>query len=275
MKIKVGYQGANGTFSEIAVNNYFEGKDYEGVNYTNFVNIVKDVEDGVIDYALLPVENTTTGIISRTYDLFKDYDIFAVGEINVLIEENLIVVKDTKLSDIKEVYSHPEVIGQCSLFFSNNPQFKPISYQDTAKSVEYIKKENDKSKAALASKLAAQHYKLDILLNNVQDNKNNVTRFLCVTKNKDVSIVADKISTMFIIKHEAGSLFRLLEVFANNGINLLKLESRPIQGKLFEYCFYMDFDGNISNPIVIDTLSKANEHCVYSKVLGCYKRGSL
>lgn len=275
MSIKVGYQGVNGTFSEIAVNNYFKGKDFEGVNYTNFINIVKDVEDGIIDYALLPVENTTTGIISRTYDLFKDYDIFAIGEINVLIEENLIVIKDTKLSDIKEVYSHPEVIGQCSQFFSNNPHLKAISYQDTAKSVEYIKKENDKSKAALASYLAAKYYGLDILLKNVQDNKNNMTRFLCVSKNKEVSEDADKISTMFVIKHEPGSLFRLLEIFAKNGINLLKLESRPIQGKLFEYCFYLDFDGNINDPKIIETLKQAEKTANYYKVLGCYRRGSL
>ncbi|NLC95949.1 MAG: bifunctional chorismate mutase/prephenate dehydratase [Erysipelotrichaceae bacterium] len=275
MSIKVGYQGANGTFSEIAVNNYFKEKDFIGINYTNFVSIVKDVQDKVIDYALLPVENTTTGIISRTYDLFKDYDIFAVGEINVLIEENLIVLKDTKLEDIKEVYSHPEVIGQCSIFFNDNLNIRPIPYQDTAKSVEYIKSQNNKSKAALASSLAAKYYELDILLRNVQDNKNNVTRFLCVSNNKNIDKDANKISTMFIIKHEAGSLFRLLEVFAKENINLLKLESRPIQGKHFEYCFYLDFDGNINDKNVKKALEKAKNHSIYQKVLGCYKKAII
>ena len=239
MSVKVGYEGANGTFSEIAVNNYFKNESFIGINYTNFLSIVKDIENNVIDYALLPVENTTTGIISRTYDLFKDYDIFGIGEINVKIEENLIVVDGTKFEDIKEVYSHPEVIGQCASFFNENPNIKPISFQDTAKSVEYIKQQNDKSKAALASSLAAKHYNLDILLHNIQDNKNNITRFLCVSNKKEVSVNANKISMMYIIKHESGSLFRLLEVFAQNNINLLRIESRPIQGKLFEYCFYL------------------------------------
>ncbi|MCI6271504.1 MAG: prephenate dehydratase [Erysipelotrichaceae bacterium] len=273
--MKVGYQGVNGTFSEIAVNEYFKGQNYKTFNYNNFIDILKDVERGVIEYALIPVENTTTGIISRTYDLLKDYDVFVVGEINIQIREQLLGIKESKIEDIKEVYSHPEALGQCTSLFSQYNYMKPIAYQDTAKSAEYIKLQNDKTKAALASVLAAKHYDLKILKADVQDNKNNITRFFCITNKQVVNCDADKISTMFILKHEVGSLFKLLEVFYKNNVNLLKLESRPIKDKTFEYCFYLDFNGNLNDDNVKNVLESIEDNCISYKILGCYKRANI
>ncbi len=273
--MKVGYQGANGTFSEIAVNKYFEGKEFVSVNYKNFITIMQDVESKAIDYALIPVENTTTGIIARTYDLLKDYNVYVVGEINVPIEEQLIGIKGSKLEDLKEVYSHPEAISQCNNFFMDNPQIKPIAYQDTAKSAEYIRECNDVSKGALASFLAAKYYDLEIIKENVQDNKNNLTRFFCISNKCNYVKTADKISTMFILKHEAGTLYKVLEVFAKNNINLLKLESRPIQGTIFEYCFYLDFEGNLNELRVKKAIENLEGNCISYKILGCYKGAKL
>ena len=246
-KIKVGYQGAHGTFSEIAVQEFFKDRPFTACNYANFPSIIADVESGAIDYALLPVENTTTGIIYRTYDLLKDSDIFAVGEILVRIDEQLIGLPGTNIEDLREVYSHPEPLDQCSGFFAAHPWIKPVTYQDTAKSVEYVAQCQDPSKAALGSWLAAEYYHLPILKERVQDNQLNTTRFFCVAKGEQTVQEADKIS-------------------------MLKLESRPIRGRMFEYCFYIDFDGSLLQPKTQEAIAEVREHCLEVKVLGSYKR---
>lgn len=272
--MKVGFLGAYGTFSEIAVKQFFAGRRYSEANYANFTDLIHDAEKGLIDYAMLPVENTTTGIIYRTYDLLKDSEIYAVGEQNVRIDEHLIVIPGAKLEDIREVYTHPEPIEQCQGFFKEHPWIRPVSYQDTAKSVEYVKQCNDPSKAALASWLAAENYGLPILLRKVQDNHDNITRFFCVTHTSRVKVeeTANKISMYFVVSHEPGALFKVIEVFARHGINMLKLESRPIKGRIFEYCFYIDFDGNVNHPATKQALKEVAELCLEMKVLGCYKQ---
>lgn len=268
---KVGYQGSHGTFSEIAAVEYFKDEEIERIGFTNFKDIVDAVAKEELDYALLPVENTTTGIISRSYDLFKDNDIYAVGEINIPIREDLIVLKGTKIEDIKEVYSHPEALSQCQSFFEKHPNIKAIPYQDTAKSVEYIKECNDKSKAALGSWLARDYYELESLLSEIQDTNNNMTRFLVITKEKVENKEANKISMVLVLKHRPGALYNLLGILSKSGINILKLESRPIVGKVFEYMFYIDFEGNVNNREMKAVLKEIELHCLESKVLGNYK----
>lgn len=271
MRFTVGYQGNHGTFSEIAVIQYFQHTPYDPVNYTNFVSIVEDVEQGKLDYALLPVENTTTGIISRTYDLFSSHEIFANGEITVPIRHDLIVVPGTKIEEIKEVYSHPEAIGQCQQFFQNYPIIKAVVYQDTAKSVEYIKGLNDPSKAAIGSRRAAEYYGMESLLKSIQDQNTNSTRFLCVSKQMEIPTAANKISLRIVLRHEPGSLYQALSVLAQRGINLLKLESRPLPGQPFHYCFYVDFRGNLNELNVQEALNEMKECSDDLRILGCYK----
>lgn len=271
-KIRVGYQGEHGTFSEIAVQKYYKNEVIEAVNYKNFVDILNDLEDGLLDTAVLPVENTTTGIIYRTYDLLAYRDIYAIGEVTVRIEENLIGIQNAKIEDIKEVYSHPEALSQCQQFFSQYPHIKSIPFQDTAKSVEYIKECQDVKKGALASYLAAQYYDCPILMKNVNDNEFNTTRFLCVCKGVKVVEDANKISMYFVVNHQPKALYQVIKVFADNNINMLKLESRPLKGRLFEYCFYIDFDGNIDSPIIQDVLTEVKKYCVEMKCLGTYKK---
>ena len=271
MTVRVGYQGTNGTFSEIAVMRYFADRDYEPHNYKNFIDILNDCDSGLLDYALLPVENTTTGVISRTVDLFRNYGIHAVGEITVPIRQNLITIPGTSLEEIKEVYSHPEAISQCSRFFEDHPNIRAVAFQDTARSVEYVKEEGDRSKAALGSDRAAEYYGMEILCPNVQDSDTNITRFLCVTEQNEVAKDADKISLYFSVRHEPGSLYHVLGVLAEHHLNMLKLESRPIPGQIFEYCFYLDFAGNLNDESVKQALKEIRSRCRECRVLGCYK----
>lgn len=271
MAVKVGYQGKHGTFSEIAVLNYFKGQEIIPVGFTNFKEIFNACDSGELDYALLPVENTTTGIIARTMDLFKYHKAFAIGEINVPIRQDLIVVPGTKLEEIKEVYSHPEALSQCQNFFMAHSYLQAIAYQDTAKSVEYIKECNTHEKAALGSQRAAEYYEMESLISSVQDSDSNITRFLCVTCKDEVPEDANKVSIMVTLKHRPGELYHILGILAEYNINLLKLESRPIPGQIFHYAFYIDFTGHINEPATKKCLEVIQEYSEEVRILGCYK----
>ena len=271
MKIKVGFQGSNGTFSEIAALQYFRNRDIEAQGYPGFKAILNDVENGTLDYAVLPVENTTTGIIARCYDLFRQYDIHAVGEIAIPIREDLIVIPGTGLEEIREVYSHPEALSQCTEFFAANPQIKSVPWQDTARSVEYVRDCGDRSKAALGSWRAREYYGMESLISEVQDSDLNMTRFLVVTAKDESDPAADKISMMLVLKHRPGALYNILGILAKNGINILKLESRPIPGKIFEYMFYIDFSGNTETREMKAVLKELSLRCEEARMLGCYK----
>lgn len=269
--LKIGYQGVHGAFSEVAMMKYFDGQEYEEVNFKEFIDMFEAVNNGEIDYGMFPVENTTTGIIARTYDYFQYYDVHAIGEVVVPIRENLIVNPGTKLEDITDVYSHPEALSQCSRFFRENGDLRAVTYEDTALSVKYIKDLGDKTKAALASERAAEYYDMEILQHHVQDNPNNMTRFLVVAKEQQIPEDADKISIQFVTKHVPGALYNALGIFATMRINITKLESRPIVGKAFEYCFYLDFQGTLADPHVLEALRRLEYDCQDVKIFGCYK----
>ncbi len=271
MALTVGYLGSHGTFSEIAVMQYFSSQRYEPKSYKDFSEILNDCDQKKLDFAMLPVENTTTGIISRTYDLFRDHLVNAVGETVVPIREDLIVVPHTEMTQIREVYSHPEVISQCQNFFRSHPEFTPIATTDSSAAVEYIKQCNDPSKAALASRRAGEYFGMHSLRTEVQDSDANMTRFLLVTAHEQQDPSADKISMMLILKHEPGSLYHALSALADKNINVMKLESRPIPGHAFQYLFYIDFTGNAENPDVAEAIEGLKERCTECRVLGCYK----
>lgn len=273
--LKVGYQGKHGTFSEIAVMNYFAGQKIEQRNYSGFPAIMDDCDAGILDYAVLPVENTTTGIISRTYDLFKDHHVHAVGEIIVPIQENLLVNPGTKVEDIREVYSHPEALSQCQKFFASHPWMRAIAYQDTAAAVRFVKEDQSRTKAALGSALAGQYYGMETLAERVNDNDKNMTRFLVVTAKEEKVKDADKISSMLVLEHEPGSLYHALGILAYADINMLKLESRPIPQEPFHYMFYVDFSGNLEDPIVAAAITKLREHSIEFRILGNYRAADV
>lgn len=273
--MKVGYQGVPGAFSQIAVHKFFKDTDYEEYMYSDFIDMFRAVDSGEIDYGMFPVENTTTGVIARTYDYFHDFNVYAVGEVVVPIRECLIVNPGTEFEKIHKVYSHPEALSQCSGFFRKNPQMRSVVYEDTALSVKYIKEEGDMTKAALASDLSAEIYDMEILLRDVQENDANMTRFLCVGNKPDYPKDADKISIRMVTSHTPGALYNALGIFASKNVNVLKLESRPIVGKVFEYCFYLDFAGNMNDPDIREVLRRLDYDCRELDIFGNYKSDEL
>ncbi|MBQ6654743.1 MAG: prephenate dehydratase [Erysipelotrichaceae bacterium] len=267
----VGYQGVQGSYSEVAVIRYFGERDYTEMQYVGFPAMIQDVAYGKLDYAVFPVENTTTGLISRTYDLFQHYDIHVIGEVNIPIHHHLIGLPGAGLQDIREVYSHPEALSQCQAFLDANPQIKPVVYEDTALAVRYISGQNDLSKAALASRRAAEFYEMKVICESVYDNAANMTRFLIVTAKDETVADGNKISIMLTLPHVPGALYNALGIFASKNINVVKLESRPIRGKVFEYCFYIDFSGNLSEPDVAEALRRLEYDSLDLKIFGNYR----
>lgn len=272
--LKVGYQGVPGAYSEIAVVKYF-GEDVEGIHYDNFRDMLTDVHNRKLDYAALPIENSTTGAITRALDLMKSYDVYMVGEEYVKVNHCIITFNDTEFDDLKTIYSHPEALKQCEDFFDNNKDINKVAYLDTAKSVEYIKEIGDKTAAALASSRAAKIYGMKILESDIQDNKLNTTRFGIITYKKEYVKDADIVSLYVETKHSAGSLFECIKVFSDYGVNMEKLESRPIQNKPFKYGFYMDIEGNIYDDSTQKVLKDLKKHSEYLRIIGNYKRNRL
>jgi chorismate mutase/prephenate dehydratase len=258
---KVGYQGVPASFSHQAVTEYF-GENAETTNYTSFKEVFEAIQNKDIKYGVLPIENSSTGGISEVYDLLGEYGCYIVGEKCIKVEHNLLGIKGADISDIKEVYSHTQGFLQCKSYFDNYPDWRLIPYFNTAKSAEYVSKENIKSKACVASKKAAEMYNLNIIKENINYNSNNYTRFIIIGKEINLSKQCDKISVAITMPHKSGALYSILKHFTDKNLNMLKIESRPIADKSWEYSFYIDLHGNIMDEST-------------SNVLGCIKKESL
>jgi len=266
---KIGYQGEEGSYSDVAVIKYF-GEDVAKKSYSNFIEMMEDMNSMKLDYCVLPIENTTTGPITRAVDLLKDYDMQIIGEEYVDVNHCLIGFKNAEFKDIEVVYSHPEALKQCDQFFEKYEDIKKVAYIDTAKSVEYIKTSGDKTKGALASYRAAEIHDMKIIKKNMQDNKNNITRFAVISKNVDYHKRANRVSMYLVTNHSAGSLYEVVKIFNDKGINMLKLESRPIVGESFSYGFYIDVEGNLEDKNITKALYELGFCCKNHKILGNY-----
>lgn len=273
-KINVGFQGVPGSFSEEALLEYF-GDEITIHNVREFEDIFKALKNNEIDYGVLPIENSSTGGIVEVYDLLRKYGFFIVGERTIEVNHNLLGIKGTKIEDIKEVYSHPQALQQSGEFLKDYPHWEKIPYRNTAASAELIKNENSKGKAAIGSKRAGQIYNLDIIKENINYNKNNYTRFIVIGKNLELQSDYDKISTILTLPHKAGSLYNILSIFAEYNLSLLKIESRPIVDKSFEYFFYIDFEGNLDNQFVKEAIGELRNNSYDFKLLGNYKAHSI
>ena len=236
-----------------------------------FEDVVKAVKNGEIRYGVLPVENSSTGGITEVYDLVRRYDCHIAGEKCVKIEHNLMALPGAVLSGITEVYSHPQGFAQCKDFFAEYPQMKLIPYYSTSKSAEAVKESGSLHKAAVAGKQAAELYGLEILAANINYNGNNTTRFIIIANEAEHSADADKITLVIAVKHEPGSLYRVLGYFYHSGLNLTNLESRPIEGKSWEYFFHIDLVGNLADTNVQETVRMLKDNCAYFKILGNYR----
>lgn len=266
---KVGYSGVQGSFSHQALLEYF-GDNTETSCFLTFKDVFEAIQNDEIKYGILPVENSSTGSITEVYDLLGKYNFYIVGEQCIHVEHNLLGIKDTKLCDIKEVYSKDQGFLQCSEFFENHRNWKLVPGTNTAKSAEYISKENSKDKACVASKKAAEVYGLEILKENINNIENNYTRFIVIGKKIRVNSYCNKISVVITLPHKVGSLYHILKHFADNDSNLVKIESRPIGNISFQYLFYIDFNGNMLDNNTKNILRIIEKESLSYKLLGNY-----
>ncbi|MGY0374164.1 chorismate mutase [Clostridium sp. JNZ J1-5] len=273
-KVSVGFQGVSGSFSEEALIEYF-GNRVTRKSVKEFEDVFIALKNNEIDYGVLPIENSSTGGIAEVYDLIRKYGFFIVGEKIIKVNHNLLGIKGAKIEDIKEVYSHQQGLQQSSEFLKRYPQWKCIPYRNTAASAELVKKENTSEKAAIGSRRAAEIYGLDIIESNVNFNKNNYTKFIIVGKNLELEKDYNKISIILSLPHKSGSLYNILSIFAENNLSMVKIESRPIIDKSFEYFFYIDFEGNLEDKVVKDAIKSIRDNSYDFKLLGNYKANNI
>ena len=265
------FQGVEGAYSQLAMMAYFGENMKSSFHVELWRDAMEAIKNGKADYAVLPIENSLAGSIEENFDLLSEYNVAIVGEQILKVEHALLGVKGATIEDVKTVYSHPKAIAQCDLYIrSKHMDWDVINLHNTAVSAQKIKEDNNKTQAAIGSTYNAKLYDLDILEESIQDEKNNETRFRIVSKEKKYKRDADKISLMLEISHEPGSLYRILSNLMFNGINMNRIESRPIKGVNWQYRFFIDIDGNLDDEAVSNALTGLSEECVNLRVLGNY-----
>ncbi len=269
--IKVSFQGERGAYSEAAARSFF-AEDIETIPLSTFADVLESTISNNTDYSVLPVENSLEGSVGESYDLLYSTSLNAMGEIYHRIEHCLI--GNGKLEEIDTVYSHPQALGQCRNFIQDN-NMKTVPTYDTAGSVKIIKEINKKNVSCIASKTASHIYEMPIVSENIANHLNNYTRFLVLAKKTSDETGNDKTSIIFSIKHEPGSLFRIIDNFHNYNINLTKIESRPTKATNWEYNFYVDFEGHAKNPQISKMLEKIKSETLFMKTLGSYPSAKL
>jgi chorismate mutase/prephenate dehydratase len=266
---RVCYQGAEGAYSEAAMKQFF-GENVNCFHVDTFRDAMAVLEEGSADYAVLPIENSTAGVVSEIYDLLTEYENYIIGEQIIEIRHCLMGVPGTKLEDIKTVYSHPQSLMQSSRFLNEHSDIRQISMKNNAFAAKKVAEDNDKTQAAIASAGAAKIYNLEIICEGINQADQNSTRFIIVTNQKVFLRGAGKISLCLEIPHQAGSLYHIMSHFIYNNLNMTKIESRPIEDRNWEYRFFIDFDGNLEDSAVRNALRGLREETRVMKILGNY-----
>jgi prephenate dehydratase len=241
---RIAIQGGYGAFHEIAAQKYFGEEEIEIVPRDSFMDLLSSLKEQKSDYGIMAIENSLAGSILPNYNLLRDTPMRIAGEIYLRIKQNLVALPGVEITDIKEVYSHAMAILQCKQFFGKYPGIRLIESMDTALSARDLKENNIMDAGAIASRLAAERYGLNILAEGIETNKMNYTRFLILTENGhqvDKNFV-NKSSIHFALDHKIGSLSKILSIFSFHDINLAKIQSMPIMGKDWEYQFYVDLE---------------------------------
>ncbi len=266
---RVVYQGVPGAYSEQAAVNFFGG-DVDAAGLEQFEDCFLALREGRADYAVLPIENSSTGAIRQIYDLLTQYECYMVGETTVKVEHCLMALPGATLDTITHVYSHEQGLFQCERYLNAHPDWKQVPQADTAGSAQMVAGSGDVTKAAICSARAAEIYGLTILAHAINHNSRNTTRFVVVSPRLELRPGADKISTLFVLPHEAGSLHEVLTVFAVHGLNMVKLESRPLPERSWEYMFFLEFTGAPDDPAVGDALHELAQTTGEFRVLGWF-----
>ena len=267
-KARVVFQGAEGAYSQAAMMRFF-GERIDSIHVDSFRDAMSAIEEGSAEFAVLPIENSTAGIVSEIYDLLVEFENYIVGEQILKIEHCLLGVPGTKISDIQTVYSHPQSLMQSSRFLGGH-SWQQISMPNNAFAARKVAEDRLKTQAAIASEYAGKVYGLEVLQKPVNNVSNNSTRFIIVTNQKIFKKNAKKISICFEVPHESGSLYHMLSHFIYNHLNLTKIESRPIEGRTWEYRFFLDFEGNLEDSAVKNALRGLREEASNMKILGNY-----
>ncbi|MGQ9799820.1 MAG: bifunctional 3-deoxy-7-phosphoheptulonate synthase/chorismate mutase [Ignavibacterium sp.] len=270
--VKVAIQGIQGSYSFLAANNFFSDKNLHFVYCKSFEDAIESVENGDSDYAFLPIENTTSGSINEVYDALLKSNLSIVGEEIFKVNHCLLANAEISLKNIRKIFTHYQAARQCSNFLNSLPNVDVEFFEDTAKSVQKIKEEGRNDFAAIASKETAEIFDVVILKEGIANQQGNYTRFWVCAKNPiqvDERIPA-KVSLIMATAHKAGSLVDALSVFRDYSVNMTKLQSRPILGNPWEEMFYVDFQGNIKNPRILDLIDDLGKYTRFLKVLGCY-----
>ena len=268
-KARVVFQGAEGAYSQMAMMQYF-GESVNAFHVDTFREAMCSIEEGRADFAVLPIENSTAGIVSEIYDLLVEFENYIVGEQIIRIEHCLLGVPGAKQEQIRTVYSHPQSLMQSARYLNAHENWRQISMQNNAFAARRVIEDGDMSQAAIASEQAAKIYGLDILERGVNQADNNSTRFIIVTNQKIFLKNASKVSLCLEVSHESGSLYRILSHFIYNNLNMCKIESRPIEERNWEYRFFIDFEGNLADGAVKNALRGLREEARSMKILGNY-----
>ena len=273
--MKIGYQGVEGSYSTLACQKFAKEKTYSTKGYMTFKLLVEALLDNEVDYIALPVENSTSGPITRTIDLMKYLDVKAVEEIYIKIDHALISKEPIELNDLTEVYSHPEALEQCYTYLSQYPHIEVKEFSDTAGAVHMVKESDDKTIASIAGSHAAQMYDMNIIRENISDNPLNTTRFLIFTKKSAEKTLREKTSLYVESAHSSGSLSHILDIFTAYNINLVYLMSRPIQNKPFSYGFFIDIENGLDRSNFEAALKALEDKTSYINILGSYDKGLI
>ena len=266
---RVVYQGVEGAYQHQAALEYF-GKDVNVFHMDTWKECMEAIKEGMADYAVLPIENSSAGEVNDIYDLLEEYENYIVGEQIIKIQHALLGVPGTKLEDIRTVFSHPQALMQCAGYLNRHPQWKQIILSNTAVAAEKAAQDGDKSQAAIAGEITAKLYGLEILEMPVNDCRFNSTRFIIVTNRKMYEKDARKVSICFELPHVSGSLYNILSHIIYNDLNMCKIESRPIPERNWEYHFFVDFEGNLDDGAVKNAIRGIAEEAVNFKILGNY-----
>ena len=267
-KARIACQGVEGAYSQIAASKMFKIPSI--LYFSSFDGVFAAIESGMCEYGVLPIENSTAGSVKRVYDLMVDHNLYVVRSMRVKIDHNLLSKPGTKLSDVKEIFSHEQAIDQCAAFLRTLKDVKVTVCPNTAVAARMVAESDRKDVAALSSRDCAELYGLIALANSVQDKSNNYTRFICVAKNPQIYPGADRTSIMLVTPHKPGALYNVLARINALGLNLLKLESRPLPEREFEFMFYFDIEGSPYSPELLELISELESDSEEFKYLGTY-----
>ena len=266
---RVVFQGTEGSYSQAALKAYF-GENIKSFSVETFRDAMISIAEGAADYGVLPIENSSAGIVSENYDLLVEFENYIVAEQIIKIDNCLLGLPGTKEEDIKVVYSHPQALMQSARYLDEHREMQKVSVLNTAIAAKKVVEDNDPTAAAIAGAHAASIYGLEIIKEAINHNKTNSTRFIIVTNQKLYRKDAKKVSICFELPHRSGSLYRILSHFIYNNLNMNRIESRPIEERPWEYRFFVDFDGNLSESSVKNAIRGIMDESKNLRILGNY-----